>query len=184
MNNQLIEQVSQLNILANQVVNLLIKENKKIATAESCTGGIISSLITSVSGSSQVFDIGLCTYANSAKEKLIGVSSSTLEKYGAVSSQTAFEMAKGVMTLAEADFGISVTGIAGPTGGTKQKPVGTVFLSCTNNVKTKLLHIIVKPPSLLNESDIRSYIRFETAKQALILINDFLIESKSQHKKG
>ncbi len=109
------------------IVKLLLKKRLKIATAESCTGGMISQLITSVPNASAVFDMGVCTYANSAKMRLLGVSSQSLENYGAVSSQVALEMAKGIRLAAESDIGVSVTGIAGPSGGTVQKPVGTVY---------------------------------------------------------
>ncbi len=117
------------------LVDLLIKNKMKVATAESCTGGLISQKITSVPGASECFDCGVVTYSNEQKHKLLGVSDDTLQKYGAVSEQTALEMCQGVRNLAEADFGISVTGIAGPGGGTPQKPVGTVWIGiCGNNV--------------------------------------------------
>jgi len=111
-----------------QLVHLLESKKLKIATAESCTGGLISKTITEVSGASAVFDCGVCSYANSIKEKLLNVKKETLEAYGAVSEQTAHEMAIGILKLADADIGISVTGIAGPTGGTKEKPVGLVYI--------------------------------------------------------
>ncbi len=109
------------------IVKLLSDRSVKIATAESCTGGMISQLITSVPGASGVFDMGVCTYANSAKMQLLNVKKTTLEICGAVSSQTALEMAKGIRILAKSDIGVAVTGIAGPSGGTNEKPVGTVF---------------------------------------------------------
>ncbi len=106
----------------------LIEKKLKLATAESCTGGLIAQKITSVPGASDCFDLGVVTYANEQKQKILGVSAETLEKYGAVSEQTALEMCKGVKKIADADFGISVTGIAGPGGGTAEKPVGTVWV--------------------------------------------------------
>ena len=115
--------------LAEKLVKIAKKKNIKIATAESCTGGLISSAITSTSGSSTIFGYGYITYANSAKIKLLGVKSQTLDKFGAVSSETVIEMALGAMYDSGADFGIAVTGIAGPTGGTSEKPVGTVFIA-------------------------------------------------------
>ncbi len=111
------------------LVKNLIKKNKTIATCESCTGGLISKLITDVSGSSSVFGYGVCTYANEAKMKLLGVSQKTLDAYGAVSEQTALEMAQGMLELSGADIAISTTGIAGPTGGSSEKPVGLVYSS-------------------------------------------------------
>lgn len=112
---------------AQGIVKLLLRIGLKLATAESCTGGMISQFVTSVPNASQVFDMGVCTYANSAKHKLLGVGSDTLENYGAVSSQTAVEMARGIKALANSDIGVAVTGIAGPTGATADKPVGTVY---------------------------------------------------------
>lgn len=110
------------------VVEALSKKSLKIATAESCTGGMISSLITDVSGSSQVFDCGVCSYSNDIKRKILGVKEDTLMTYGAVSDRVAMEMARGVRLLSNADIGISTTGIAGPMGGTMYKPVGLVYI--------------------------------------------------------
>lgn len=109
------------------IVKLLSDRHLKIATAESCTGGMISQLITSVPNASAVFDMGVCTYANSAKIQLLGVNALSIENHGVVSSQVALEMAKGIRLAAKSDIGVSVTGIAGPSGGTAQKPVGTVY---------------------------------------------------------
>ncbi len=111
-----------------RLVNALIENNMKLATAESCTGGMIASRITAVPGASECFDCGVVTYSNEQKNRLLGVSNETLARYGAVSEETALEMCKGVKSLADADFGISVTGIAGPGGGTPEKPVGTVWI--------------------------------------------------------
>jgi len=110
------------------VVESLKKSGKKLVVAESCTGGMIASKITSVPGASEVFDRGLVTYSNEAKTELIGVRKETLAKYGAVSSQTAYEMAKGVREASRADIGVSVTGIAGPSGGSEEKPIGLVYV--------------------------------------------------------
>lgn len=109
----------------------------KIATAESCTGGLISKLLTDKSGVSSVFDCGVCSYANEIKEKVLGVKGETLEAFGAVSPETAMEMAQGVKKLANAQIGISTTGIAGPTGGTAEKPVGTVYIGISTKDKTE-----------------------------------------------
>lgn len=118
--------------LAEKLINLAKEKNLTIATAESCTGGLISSAITSISGSSSVFGYGYVTYANDAKKKLLGVKSKTLDKFGAVSSETAKEMAMGAVNNSGAAFGIAVTGIAGPTGGTIEKPVGLVFIAVSD----------------------------------------------------
>ena len=121
------------------LVGALTRAKKRIATAESCTGGMISAAITSVSGASGVFDCGVCSYANFIKHKVIGVREETLSTYGAVSEKTAAEMARGVRLLSGADIGISTTGIAGPLGGTPYKPVGLVYIgvSTATGLKTE-----------------------------------------------
>lgn len=113
-----------------KLVSLLLEKGLTVTTAESCTGGMIASKIVNVSGASEVFNAGFVTYANSAKEAYAGVLSETLQSYGAVSSQVALEMAKGVAKTAGAEVGISVTGIAGPGGGSVEKPVGLVYIGC------------------------------------------------------
>lgn len=113
-----------------KLVSLLQEKKMTITTAESCTGGMIASRIVNVSGASEVFNEGFITYANSAKEKYAGVLKETLQQYGAVSHQVALEMAEGAAKKADADVAISVTGIAGPGGGTKEKPVGLVYIGC------------------------------------------------------
>lgn len=114
--------------LSQMVVKRLIEKGEKLATAESCTGGSISKRITDISGASGVFDCGVCSYGNNIKNKVLGVKSETLERVGAVSPETAVEMALGVKKLANSHYGLSTTGIAGPTGGTKEKPVGLVYI--------------------------------------------------------
>ena len=109
------------------LVEKLLEKKMTVATCESCTGGLVSKRITNVSGASEVFGYGVCTYANEAKMKLLSVNEKTLEKYGAVSEQTAIEMARGMLALSGADIAVSTTGIAGPGGGTKEKPVGLVY---------------------------------------------------------
>lgn len=112
----------------------LLEKKMKVAAAESCTGGMIAAKITAIPGASQCFDCGVVTYSNEQKEKLLGVKRETLESYGAVSEATALEMCKGAKILSGADIAVSVTGIAGPGGGTPQKPVGTVWIGiCSNN---------------------------------------------------
>ena len=114
--------------LENAVVEFLHKNGLTLAAAESCTGGLIAKRITDIAGCSDVFLGGCVTYTNEVKQKLLGVSGDTLEKYGAVSEQTAAEMARGVRERLGADIGVSATGVAGPTGGTAETPVGTVFI--------------------------------------------------------
>ena len=109
--------------LENQIGKILILKNLTIATTESCTGGLLSSKLTDVSGSSAYVHLNLVTYANEAKHKMLGVSAKTLENFGAVSEECSYEMAKGLQKLSGADICVSTTGIAGPTGGSKEKPV-------------------------------------------------------------
>lgn len=119
------------------LVEALTKKKMRIATAESCTGGMLSSAITSVSGASGVFDCGVCSYANFVKHKVVGVREETLSTYGAVSDRTAAEMARGIRLLAGADIGVSTTGIAGPLGGTMYKPVGLVYIGVSTETGLK-----------------------------------------------
>ncbi|HNQ93021.1 MAG TPA: CinA family protein [Alphaproteobacteria bacterium] len=114
--------------LVGTVSEILKTKTLKLATAESCTGGLISTLVTDRSGSSEIFDRAFVTYSNQAKTDMLGVSPLTLDKFGAVSEETAREMALGALKNSQADVTISVTGIAGPTGGTKDKPVGLVYI--------------------------------------------------------
>lgn len=114
--------------IAYQLGEVLCQKNAKLTTAESCTGGGISEAITAISGSSQWFEFGFVTYANSAKQQLLGVSKETLDQYGAVSEQVVKEMAQGAIQQSKADYAVAVSGIAGPDGGTVEKPVGTVWV--------------------------------------------------------
>jgi nicotinamide-nucleotide amidase len=122
MDNELFE-------LAQQLGRLLKSKEKRIATAESCTGGWISQMITEVPGSSEWFDRGFVTYSNAAKVQMLGVNPETLDKSGAVSAQTVTEMVNGALAHSDADCAIAVTGIAGPSGGSAEKPVGIVFIA-------------------------------------------------------
>ena len=115
---------------AEKLVAILTEKKQKICFAESCTGGLASAAITSVPGSSAVFDGALCSYANRIKNNLLGVSQATLDSLGAVSAETAVQMAEGALALFAADVAVSITGIAGPGGGTEEKPVGTVYICC------------------------------------------------------
>lgn len=120
-----------------RIHNLLILKKKTISTAESCTGGLLSSQLTSLSGSSQYFILGVTTYSNKAKNIILKIPDKLISKYGAVSSVISKKMAVSVKKLAKTDYSISITGIAGPTGATKTKPVGTVFISLSS--KNKLI---------------------------------------------
>lgn len=116
--------------LEGEVVRLLTENGMRVTTAESCTGGLISATLVNVSGASEVLEEGYVTYSNRAKIRLLGVRPETLERYGAVSEQTAREMAEGAAKAASADAALSTTGIAGPGGGSEQKPVGLVYIGC------------------------------------------------------
>lgn len=123
------------------IVQLFDKREKKVSTAESCTGGLLSEMITAVPGASAVFEMGLCTYSNNVKMKLLGVPQDVLSQYGAVSPQTAEAMVLGLKKLSGADLCISVTGLAGPGGGTPECPVGTVFAGILYDDTLCVLHI-------------------------------------------
>ena len=108
--------------------NLLLKHKKTITCAESCTGGLVASYITKISGSSNIFNGSIVSYSNEIKNKELGVKKETLEKYGAVSKETVKEMLSGVLKKFDANISIAISGIAGPNGGTKEKPIGTVVI--------------------------------------------------------
>ncbi len=148
-----------------QTVELLKSKKLKLATAESCTGGLISKRITDVSGSSEVFEGGVVCYSNRFKEIVLGVSPETLKKYGAVSRETAREMVKGVLSLTKADIAVAVTGIAGPSSDDTNKPVGLVYIAVSDGKST-----IVK--KLLNNftGDVREQNRSISADTALEMI--------------
>ena len=114
--------------LNKKVVKILIKKKLKVSFAESCTGGLLSSTLTSVSGSSKVFNLGLVTYSNKAKIDILKVSKKIINKYGAVSKECCLLMVKNLSRISKANICLSITGIAGPNGGTKLKPVGLVYI--------------------------------------------------------
>ena len=118
---------AEVNGLNEEVVRLLVEKKMTISSAESCTGGLFSALITNVPGASDILNEAFVTYANSAKMKYLGVKAETLEKHGAVSCETAFEMAQGLQEKTGADVTVGITGIAGPGGGTAEKPAGLVY---------------------------------------------------------
>lgn len=124
--------------LEEQLVQRLIAKKWTITTAESCTGGLIAGTIVNVAGASEVLNEGYVTYSNEAKMRLVNVSESSLEKFGAVSVQVAKEMAEGAAKAASSNMALSATGIAGPGGGTEEKPVGLVYIGCTLNGITKV----------------------------------------------
>jgi nicotinamide-nucleotide amidase len=125
-------------VLAEALVGELIIAGKCISTAESCTGGWIAKSLTDISGSSQCFGYGVVSYSNGAKESMLGVATATLHEYGAVSEAVVREMATGVLNLSGADFSVAVSGVAGPDGGTDEKPVGTVWFGWATHTGQKI----------------------------------------------
>lgn len=153
---------------ASVIVDRLASMNMTVATAESCTGGLIASSIVDIAGASDCFNEGYITYSNEAKMRNLSVKESTLMRYGAVSTQTAKEMAMGVRKKAHADFGIASTGIAGPGGGSPEKPVGLVYIACAYDDKCQVRQ--------LNLSGDRSQVRHQAADEALQLLSDCMDE--------
>ena len=153
--------------LSQKIVRLLAKKKLKISFVESCTGGLLSSTITQISGSSKVFTIGLITYSNQSKINTLKVSKNTIKKYGAVSYETCLSMVKNLNKISKTNISVSITGIAGPNGGTKQKPVGLVFIGIKKGNKK-----LVK--KLLFKNKKRIFIQRTAVNKALNLILSFL----------
>lgn len=151
-----------------KIVETLKARGEVFCTAESCTGGQISKTVTDLAGVSAVFFGGVVSYAIEIKEKLLGVRHKTLEKYGAVSEQTAAEMAAGAVRALGADFSVAVTGIAGPDGGSEEKPVGLVYIACADKNGN------VKVTKNLFSGD-RKAVRDQTTKTALQMLADFVV---------
>jgi PncC family amidohydrolase len=152
--------------LSQKIVNVLRKKELKISFAESCTGGLLSSSITSISSSSKVFTIGLVTYSNQSKISLLKVPKKIISKHGAVSYETCLSMVKNLNKISKTNISVSITGIAGPKGGTKKKPVGLVFIGIKKGNKT-----LVKKYLFKNKK--RSSIQRVTVNKALNLILSF-----------
>ena len=153
--------------LSQNIVRLLTKKRLKISFAESCTGGLLSSAITSVNNSSKVFTIGLVTYSNQSKIDILKVSKNIIKKHGAVSYDVCFFMVKNLNKISKTDISVSITGIAGPKGGTKKKPVGLVFIGIKKGNKT-----IVRKYLFKNKK--RISIQRTTVMKALNLILNFI----------
>ena len=152
--------------LSQKVVKLLSKKRLKISFAESCTGGLLSSYITSISGSSKVFTLGLITYSNQAKINILKVPKKIIMKHGAVSYETCLSMVKNLYKISRTNISISITGVAGPNGGTKQKPVGLVFIGVKKGNKTLVKKFLFKKRT-------RNSIQRSTVYRALSLILSF-----------
>lgn len=157
--------------LEEQVVKTLNEKGLVLATAESCTGGLIAKRITDVSGSSAVFNCGVVSYSNEIKESVLGVSHKTLETYGAVSEQTVREMVKGVLKVSGADIAVSISGIAGPTSDNTKKPVGLIYLAVSDgeNIRIKQLNNVF-------EENIRENNRKSASDEALKMLLDMVGE--------
>ena len=153
--------------LSLKIVKLLTIKKLTVSFAESCTGGLLASSITSISGSSKVFNMGLVTYSNNAKVKLLKVPKKTINKYGAVSYETCLSMVKNLSKISKSNISISITGVAGPDGGTKEKPVGLVYIGLKKGSK-----IIVKKNYFKSKK--RISIQKATVKQALKMILNIL----------
>ena len=145
------------------LVKILIKKKLKIAFAESCTGGLLASSITSISGASKIFNLGLITYSNQAKIKFLKVNKNIIKKYGAVSHECCLAMVNNLSKISKANINVSITGIAGPKGGTKQKPVGLVYIGIKKANKTQINKCFFK-------SRKRSSIQKSSVKKALNLV--------------
>ena len=145
------------------LVKKLIKKKLKISFAESCTGGLLASSITSISGSSKIFNLGLVTYSNQAKIKFLKVNKNIIKKYGAVSHECCSAMVNNLSKISKANINVSITGIAGPKGGTKLKPVGLVYIGIKRGNKIQIFKYLFKNKK-------RSSIQKSTVRKALDLV--------------
>ena len=148
---------------AKKIINLLRRKKLKIAFAESCTGGMLSSTITSISGASKVFKLGLITYSNQSKNTILKVPEKIIKKFGAVSTQCCLAMVNNLKKISKSDVAISITGIAGPKGGTRSKPVGLVFIGIKKANKVNIYKCFFKNKG-------RTYIQKATVRKSLDLI--------------
>ena len=154
-------------LLIKDVVSKLIKKKIKISIAESCTGGMLSSAITSVNGSSKVFKLGLVAYSNQSKTKALKISKNIIKKYGSVSYQVCLAMVKNVSEIGETNMSVAITGIAGPSGGTKIKPVGLVYVGIKKSNRVEVKKYLFKNKG-------RAYIQRAAVSKSLGLILSFL----------
>ena len=149
--------------LSKKLIKKLIKKKIKISIAESCTGGMLSSIITSASGSSKVFNLGIVAYSNKAKTQLLKVPKKIIKKYGSVSEQVCRSMAKNISEIGNSKMSVSITGIAGPSGGSKKKPVGLVYVGLKKGNKIVIYKYLFKNKG-------RSYIQKATVNKCLGII--------------
>ena len=145
------------------LIKLLIRKKIKISVAESCTGGLLASAITSISGASKIFNLGLITYSNQAKIKILKVNKNIIKRFGAVSYECCYSMVNNLSKISKTNINVSITGIAGPRGGTKKKPVGLVYIGLKKGNKIQIIKCLFK-------SKKRSSIQKATVKKALNLV--------------
>ena len=150
-------------LIQKKIISILSKKKMKISVAESCTGGMLSNAITSISGASKIFDFGLVTYSNKSKKNILKVPSHIIQKKGAVSIQCCLSMVTNLSKISKSKICVSITGIAGPNGGTKEKPVGLVYIGIKNGKK-----IMINKYQFKNKN--RNYIQKATVKKSLALI--------------
>jgi nicotinamide-nucleotide amidase len=172
LNDHIIEEITEKpHSLAELVLNLCLQNNLKITTAESCTGGLIASELTKVAGASASFEAGFVTYSNTIKTQLLNVDEAILNQHGAVSEETVKAMAKGALNTVNADLVIAVSGIAGPDGGSEDKPVGSVWIAWGNKEKIHAQYFCIKAN--------RTYFQHMVAARALDLIRRLILKSKN-----
>jgi len=145
------------------LIKLLIRKKIKISVVESCTGGLLASAITSISGASKIFSLGLITYSNQAKIKILRVNKNIIKRFGAVSYECCYAMVNNLSKISKTNINVSITGIAGPRGGTKKKPVGLVYIGLKKGNKIQIIKCLFK-------SKKRSSIQKATVKKALNLV--------------
>lgn len=165
-----------INLVVRELIDLLKEKNLKIATAESCTGGLVSKLITDIPRASEVFECGICAYSNSIKEKLLSVSTRTLALHTAVSKETAMEMAANVRNLANADVGLSITGYAGPKTAKSNEKVGLIYIGLSNITKTTYIRLNLTQEKPLERDYIRRLAVCEALTATLNLIKTGVIK--------
>ena len=151
----------------NSLIKLLTKKKLKISFAESCTGGLLASSITSFNGASKIFDLGLVTYSNQSKINILKVSNKIIKKYGSVSIQCCLSMLNNLSKVSKSNVCVSITGIAGPKGGTKKKPIGLVYIGIKKDKLIKINKYLIKNKG-------RNYIQKTTVNKALKLVHNFL----------
>ena len=154
-------------ILSKKIYNKLIKKKLTIAVAESCTGGLLSSALTSVAGSSKIFNLGFVVYSNESKINVLKIPKNIIKECGAVSKRVCFYMAKNLKKISKTDISVSITGIAGPSGGIKKKPVGLVYIGIKKGNRTEVKKYLFKNKG-------RSYIQKAAVNKSLELILSFL----------